>query len=48
MAMDGERPQMDLRPEHAHLGVIIKACWNAEARLRPSMETVVQALNTTV
>lgn len=45
MAMDGERPQMALRPEHSHLGEIIEACWNAEVHLRPSMETVVQALS---
>jgi serine/threonine protein kinase len=44
----GQRPPVELRPEHEHFADLISACWDAAAERRPTMEKVVEALSTGV
>ena len=44
-AQQGQRPPLALRPEHAHLAQLLKQCWDAEPKRRPTLDRVIAELS---
>ena len=45
LALEGQRPLLELRHEHARLGDLIESCWHTDPAKRPSMERVIETLD---
>jgi len=42
----GQRPELALRPEHAHLATMIERCWDEDTDSRMQLEDVLARLST--